>query len=596
PHVARLCQLVQGMPRGIELAAAWVRSLSTAEIVVRIERSLDFLAAPMRDAPERHQSLRAVFTQSWDLLTETEQTIFERLAVFQGGFVRAAAERVAGASLPALAALVDKSLVRLLPSARYEIHAVLRQFAVEQLHRSASEAERTTAEHCAYYAAFLQQREARLKAGQQKETLAEIEAEMENVRAAWRFAVEHGQTEHVEAGLESLHLFCEMRGWFQEGADVFGWAVTIWEMAGRAGEPLAAKMRARRGRFLHRLGLHEAGRELLQASLSAFRAAGMDDETALALLSLGSIAQVMGEADKAQACLQESLAISRVRGDRWGIVRALISLGDKAIERREHAEARHYLDESLHLCREIGDRRGLAHSLDELGLAALAQGEYREAQNLFEESLAALREIDDEWGVAVALNDLGLVAYRLGGEDLAGALRYLEDSLAIFKTIGDRWGMATAHLNLGRVQMALANHAQARHHLWQSLAFNEESGDHVGSARVLNYLSSVAIMEGNYGEAGHLLKKSLTLCQDRSVPVTLQALAGMAELMVKEGETRRAWELVTYIQDQSASAPDVQRQVQQLRAQLESQLAVQTQTAPRPLADVVAEVLRVADT
>ncbi|MGQ0601189.1 MAG: BTAD domain-containing putative transcriptional regulator, partial [Anaerolineales bacterium] len=181
PHVARLCRLVQGMPLGIELAAAWVRSLSTAEIVARIERSLDFLAAPMRDAPERHQSLRAVFTQSWDMLTETEQTIFERLAVFQGGFVRAAAERVAGASLLALAALVDKSLVRLSPSARYEIHEVLRQFALEQLHRSAPEAEQTTAEHCAYYAAFLQQREARLKAGQQKETLAEIEAEMENV-------------------------------------------------------------------------------------------------------------------------------------------------------------------------------------------------------------------------------------------------------------------------------------------------------------------------------------------------------------------------------------------------------------------------------
>jgi predicted ATPase/DNA-binding SARP family transcriptional activator len=587
-HVARVCRLVQGMPLGLELAAAWVRSLTPAEVVAGIERNLDFLAAPMRDMPERHHSLRAVFTQSWDLLSEDEQLIFARLAVFRGGFARAAAERIAGASLPALAALVDKSLIRLTPTGRYESHEVLRQFALEQLHRSAPEAEQTTERHAAYFAEFMQQREPQLKSSRQKEALAELGAEIGNIRAAWHYAVERGGAERVAAALECLHLFCEMRGWFQEGAELFGYGVAAWEAAGRGDEPVAARMRARRGRFLHRLGLHEAGRGLLQLSLRQFRAASIGDETALALLSLGSIAQVMGDADDAQACLQESLAISRARGDEWGIVRALISLGDKAIDRREYAEARGYLEESLQRCRAIGDRRGLAHSLDELGLAALAQGEYREAQRLFEESLAALREIEDEWGVAVALNDLGLVAYRLGGDELPGAARYLDDSLNIFNAIGDRWGMATAHYNLGRVHAALGDSARARHHLQHSLRFNEESGDGVGCARVLVHLGSLAFTEGDRAEAGRLLRQSLKLNRDRSAPVALQALAGMAQWLA-ESEPARAASLATYIQNQPEATPDTQRQVQQLLSQLGPQLMASSQIAARPLAEVVDE-------
>ncbi len=593
-HVARVCRLVQGMPLGLELAAAWVRSLTLAEIVAGIERNLDFLAAPMRDMPERHHSLRAVFTQSWALLTEAEQAIFARLAVFRGGFGREAAERIAGASLPALAGLVDKSLVRLSPTGRYESHEVLRQFALEQLQRSAPEAGQTSERHAAYFADFLQQREPRLKSDQQKETLAEVGAEIENIRAAWRNAVERAEAEDVAACLEGLHLFCEMRGWFQEGAELFGYGVAAWEAAGRGDELVAARMRARRGRFLHRLGLHEAGRGLLEHSLRHFRAASIKDETALALLSLGSIAQVMGEADEAQACLQESLAISRARGDEWGIVRALISLGDKAIDRREYAEARGYLEESLQRCRAIGDRRGLAHSLDELGLAALAQGEYREAQRIFEESLAALREIEDEWGVAVALNDLGLVAFRLGGEELPGAVRYLDDSLNIFNTIGDRWGMATAHYNLGRVHAALGDAARARHHLQQSLRFNEESGDQVGCARVLVHLSNTAFAEGDRAEAGRLLKQSLKLCRDRSAAVALQALAGMAQWLA-EAEPARAASLAAYIQNQPEATPDTQRQVQQLLSQLTPQLAAPSQIDSRPLVEVVDEFAEHSD-
>ncbi|CAN5833583.1 hypothetical protein BH10CHL1_BH10CHL1_14360 [soil metagenome] len=110
--VARICQLVDGMPLGIELAAAWVNVLDPQEIADELAHNIDFLARSNRDATPRHRSMRAVFDHSWALLNEDERAILGRLATFRGGCTRDAAQSVAEATLPRLAGLIDKSLVR----------------------------------------------------------------------------------------------------------------------------------------------------------------------------------------------------------------------------------------------------------------------------------------------------------------------------------------------------------------------------------------------------------------------------------------------------------------------------------------------------
>ena len=122
PAIVRICRLVDGMPLGIELAAAWVRTLACDEIAPEIERGLDFLRVSTRDLPARHRSMRAVFDHSWKLLSSEEQTVLLRLTVFQGGFRREAAEVVAEATLAALSALVTKSLIRRSGAGRYDLH------------------------------------------------------------------------------------------------------------------------------------------------------------------------------------------------------------------------------------------------------------------------------------------------------------------------------------------------------------------------------------------------------------------------------------------------------------------------------------------
>jgi predicted ATPase len=130
--IIRICQLVGGMPLGIELAAAWVRTVSPLEIAAALAENLDFLHTTLWDVPVRHRSLRAVFDHSWRLLDDQEQRILVQLAVFQGGFSAAAAREVAGAQLPMLAALSDASMVQH-DDGRYALHPVLRQFAAERL-------------------------------------------------------------------------------------------------------------------------------------------------------------------------------------------------------------------------------------------------------------------------------------------------------------------------------------------------------------------------------------------------------------------------------------------------------------------------------
>ena len=136
--IIRLCQLLAGLPLGLELAASWLRIETCPAIVAQIESQQDIPFHPLSDLPERHQSLRAVFNHSLMLLTPSEKKILCRLAIIRGSFTAQAAEVVAEATWPLIFSLVDKSLVQLAPghsslASRYTLHEMLRQYLVTQL-------------------------------------------------------------------------------------------------------------------------------------------------------------------------------------------------------------------------------------------------------------------------------------------------------------------------------------------------------------------------------------------------------------------------------------------------------------------------------
>jgi len=146
-YVMRICQLVEGMPLGIELAAGWLRSLPCRTIAQELEQGLDLLAGTWQNLPARHRSVRAVFDRTWQLLSVTERDVLKRLSVFGDGFEAEEAASVAGASRLQLARLIEKSLLQYTPPGRYRMHELLRQFCTEKLHTAAEDGAETPDKH-----------------------------------------------------------------------------------------------------------------------------------------------------------------------------------------------------------------------------------------------------------------------------------------------------------------------------------------------------------------------------------------------------------------------------------------------------------------
>lgn len=188
--ILKICRLVQGMPLGLELAAAWLELLTPDEIAAEITHSLDILETNQMDVPERQRSVRAVFESSWKMLSEAEQTALQRLCVFRGSFSRAAAQQVSGASLRTLLGLVEKSWLQQIEGGRFQLHELLRHYGQEQLRANKAEWREAHNRHAAYFTQFAAEQNMRLRSSQQLAGKQAYEEELNaNIRIAWDWLV-----------------------------------------------------------------------------------------------------------------------------------------------------------------------------------------------------------------------------------------------------------------------------------------------------------------------------------------------------------------------------------------------------------------------
>jgi predicted ATPase/DNA-binding SARP family transcriptional activator len=392
--VVDICRLVGGLPLAIELAAAWTRYLTPAEIAAEIAGDPRFLQARWRDLPERHRDLWAVFDHSWALLTPEEQAVLSRLAVFPVGFERAAADEVAGADLSTLASLTDKSLLQRHPSGRYQWHPLFREYVQEKL----LEGGESPAARWRHFQYFLDLAESAENAGGQEQVnaLERLATENENLAAALEFARERGE---VQAGLRlavALYRFWNWRSHFREGCRWF----------------------------------------------DAFLAdsAGLPDELlARAYFSSGVLSVQQKDYGRAEAHLNESLSLRRTLGDERGQAACLNSLGILAWSQEEYERAGHLLERSLSLRKATGDPN-LGPPLNNLGLVALARGDLDRAEGYFSEQLAWARHNQVDMGIAIGLSNLG--ATRLEQDRPEEARTCFRQSLGLFQKLGDLEGIA----------------------------------------------------------------------------------------------------------------------------------------------------------
>ncbi len=432
--IARICRLVNGMPLGIELAAAWVHLLSCREIADEIERNFDFLSASRRDLPTRHRSLRAVFDHSWQLISAGEQKVLGRLALFRGGFTREAAHAVAGATLPVLAALVSKSLIHRTEAGRYALHDLLRQYAEERLQADPSVAEQAADIHSRYYAEFVQRHEAQLRGPQQLQAIAELNAEIENIFAGWRWAIRRGNLAAIEPPLKSLWFFFEVHGWYQEAENFFAWAGQTLPPAPTTGDGqqlqmLRGQISSLQGWFRERRAHATRFRHLLQSHLTSLEALGLGNEMVDMLYRTGVLDWMTGYALQTQALAQADLTRYVALGEQWSTIRALNLVGAAMTAQGETLEASQIYQAALALAREHAIVPAALDALLGLALVLRKEGQLAPALTLLTE-VAEHPECSLETKER-AIETRGLVAQQLPATEQA-KLQFRWDSLDAF--------------------------------------------------------------------------------------------------------------------------------------------------------------------
>lgn len=535
PAVSRICQLVEGLPLAIELAAAWVSVLTCREIAQEIERSLDFLATSMRDVPERQRSLRAAFDHSWNLLSADERRVLGRLAIFQGGFEREAAEQVAGATLPSLLALVSKSLVRRTESGRFDLHGVVRQYALSRL-ADGPQREAVHDRHCDFYLALLRDREKALKSAAQREAMRELTDEIGNVRAAWVWAIEREKFELIGHTLTGFGRLFELGGWLSDGIEHL--------------EPIVQALRAR-----------------------------PEDEEQQKVLGLTLAHQALlffrwGRFDQALIMLDDSLTLLRPFNDPALLTHSLIYSGIIMHLNGEIIQAQVRLSEGLACAEAAKDEWFAAYARLNQGYIASLLGRYDEGYEQMRDSLALMRTIGDPHALTLGLNFISPTVIELGHYEEAEA--YLQESLALCTQLGNRWGMGTAYRFLGLAALAQGKLLEAETLIHYSLdVFNEfvTGWDIVLS---LVYLGEIKAAAGDSLEARRIFLEALPMALEvQAIPLALDALIGLAYLDAQAGQAEQALELSICVLCHPASIQEAKDRAEELGAELETQLTPQ---------------------
>jgi predicted ATPase/DNA-binding CsgD family transcriptional regulator len=477
--VLRLCRTLDGMPLAIELAAARVGALSVEQIAARLGDRFQLLAAGDRTAPPRQQTLRATVDWSYELLTEPEQVLLRRLAVFSGWDLEMAEQVCVGdvirpdQVLDVLAALIDKSLVTLdaemSGTAHYRLLDTIREYATDRLNAS-GEGPAMRLVHRDYMLRMaegvVEQAFVRGDPGWPARVAMyhQVNAERANFRGALAASLEHRDAE------KGLRLCSALRSpWVTYGDVSEGviWFDRFLRLDGEVAPALRARALVNRAELAFEQQDYATATECAQAALELFRASGSPG-AAGALRVLEIVSLRAGRLEEALASGNEALDAARADGDDW--------------------------------------EEGLA--LASRAAVIARQGRLHEAQRAFEDALEVLRD-NNGWGVAQILYGLGGLARARG--DHEAALAHFRNALALYREIDARPEIGRCLAGIGWVALSQGDLELARTSLTESIMLGLATGQRLAVARGLEAFTVLAVAGGDLARAVRLQGAALTL-------------------------------------------------------------------------------------
>lgn len=482
--IAKICQAVEGLPLAIILAASWVDTLSLSDIAVEVTRNLDILSSEMRDVPARHRSMRHVLDQTWERLSLDEQRAYAALAVFRGGFDRAAAQAVANATLRTLNGLMAKSLIQR-EGERYTAHELLRQYAEQ--HLSAPDKTAAISAHAQHYLGMLAN-------GEQPEQKAMLDQYFDNVRVAWQYA---SLAQPALLDPAQLLRYCERLGRFADAASLcsmalthappdglkahlffvrgsarsvmgeldlaiedFGKALTIVKQTQSTGLSEIVLM-TRLGEAMRRASRVQEAREVLTAALDMARQCADAHSEAGILFNLGWCLHYDFDGEKAANYFEQSYRVAQTHGLTGLIaVESSIGLAMAHVNHGNFHDAKHY----YLIAHDLAITQGAVHyaceCLEMAGSCDFATGEFVDARDLLARSIAMAAQGNMFWMLAFNYAYYGYIITCLGdyAEGHVHMIKGLNMSRSMKLYRFELFGMSCQirmHLDLGQTYIAM---------------------------------------------------------------------------------------------------------------------------------------------
>jgi predicted ATPase/DNA-binding SARP family transcriptional activator len=492
PDIVQICRSLDGLPLAIELAAARLRTLPLHQIASRLGDRFRLLTGGSRTAMPRHQTLRAVVAWSWELLSDDERGLAERLAVFPGGVTAEAAAAVTPGLDPdtafdLLSALVDKSLVQSVPTEpgqdpRFRMLETLREYGADRL----NEADRlavTRRAHAAFFLKLAEAAEPRLRRADQMMWLKRLNAERDNILAALRFAA-------ADEDADTAIRLCAAMSWYWTLGDQHhegrAWSRLALQVPGDSPKEACAIVTVmERITTVFEDYLWEEIPQLTQDIAGTIAELGAFEHPLLALASV--IAPMLGDD---QGMLQAAVEQHADHPDPWVGAMLYLMRGMSAENAGDRRWIRADLERSRQAFTELGDRWGLSAALNGLASLAITDGDDATALELQTEALELIREINAFTSAAQIQIGRAQLLTRLGQKD--AARRLLEEVLDAARRSGSQMSCFVAMLGLTEHHRQFGEPDRAWHYL--GLADAELIENWNGPPQLLAFRESSAAM------------------------------------------------------------------------------------------------------
>lgn len=504
PWILRICELVDGSPLGLELAASWTGAFSPKAIAEELESGGEFLEARDHDVPERQRSLGAVLDYTWRRLGKEARQTLSRVAVFETAFSLDGARSVCSEGVGALQSLIDISCLRRRPDGLFLLPRTLRQHA--RLHTPDWPSPELAERHAAHVAEALVIGVAELRAAGHDASVRRLEELLPDFVRAWRTAEGNPDGRLLEAMVQPLRQVLEASGRLSLGKELYSSALrNAAALEESTARPEAARLKGHllglQGYFERLSGDLGAAVRQLHSSVEVLKPLGQTKELAFALNALGDISAVLGRYEDARRFCARARALFNEVGDELGVVASSNNLGVVAQRLGDTEGALKRYTECLEVCQRLGDRYGSGYALNNLGVLHHEDGRIADARDCYEGALRESESVADRHGIASALANLSRLDLRTGLLD-AGAEK-ASRARSIFDEMGDPIGICVCDLSLGDLSFA--------------------GGEDAAAGRAYRAALTVALHKG-------------------ADPLLGEALIGVAELLAREGRSSEALE------------------------------------------------------